>query len=214
MDEERARAVLREERHRLELLLTSVDADHDGVAPADEASEDLVDGADRRTLEETDEAVARQLTSRLEALRRAEDRLAAGTYGRSVLSGRPIPDERLEAFPLAELTVDEEAAQEQADRPFVEAVERAADGEDRAGRLPDRLEAARLGPSREPFEVLDDPAAQDNQLVEDDETTFDEPPPERDPAMPEVPDGIPEDDTGRILPLPEDRDDQGSGLPG
>jgi RNA polymerase-binding transcription factor DksA len=53
-------------------------------------SEDPADGADRRTLEETDEAVARQLTGRLEALQRAEDRLAAGTYGRPVLSGRPI----------------------------------------------------------------------------------------------------------------------------
>src|SRR5437867_5732827 len=103
MDQERARALLREERHRLERLRASVDADHDRVAPADEVSEDLADGADRRTLEETDEAVARQLTSRLEALQRAEDRLAAGTYGRSVLSGRPIPDERLEAVPLAEL---------------------------------------------------------------------------------------------------------------
>jgi hypothetical protein len=89
-------------------------------------------------------------------------------------------------------------------------VERAADGEDgstvegedRAGRLPDRLDAARLGPSREPFQVLQDPAAQDNQLVEDDETTVGEPPPERDPAMPAVPDGVAEYDTGRITPLP------------
>jgi DnaK suppressor protein len=207
MDQKRARALLREERHRLELLLRSVDADRDRVAPADEVSEDLADGADRRTLEETDEAVARQLTSRLEALQRAEERLAAGTYGRSVLSGRPIPDERLEAFPLAELTVDEEAAQERTDRPFVEAVERAADGEDRAGRLPDRLDAARLGPSREPFQVLDDPAVQDDQLVEDDETTFDEPPPERDPALPELPDGVAEDDDGRFFPLPDGRGD-------
>jgi DnaK suppressor protein len=207
MDVERARALLNEERHRLESLLRSVDADHDRVAPADEVAEDLVDGADRRTLEETDEAVARQLAIRLEALRRAEGRLAAGTYGRSLLSGRPIPDDRLEAFPLAELTVDEEAAQERADRPFVEAVERAADGEDRAGRLPGRLDAARLGPSPEPFQVLNDPAAQDNQLVEDDETTFDEPPPERDPAMPEVPDGVPEDDDGRSFPLPDGRSD-------
>jgi DnaK suppressor protein len=207
MDDERARALLREERQRLERLLESVDADRDRVAPADEGSEDLVDGADRRTLEETDEAIARQLAGRLEALRRAEDRLAAGTYGRSVLSGRPIPDERLEAFPLAELTADEEAAGERADRPFVEGVERAADfegGEDRAGRL----DAARLGPGREPFQVLRDPAVQDDPLVEDDETTFDEPPPERDPAMPQVPDGVAEDDTGRVYPLPEERGDQ------
>jgi RNA polymerase-binding transcription factor DksA len=30
-----------------------------------------------------------------------------GTFGTSILSGRPIPDERLEAFPLAELTVED-----------------------------------------------------------------------------------------------------------
>ena len=202
MEEERARALLAEERQRLERLLASVDADHDRFAPPDVVAEDLVDGADRRVGEETDEAVARQLHQRLQALQRAEGRLTAGTYGRSVLSGRPIPDERLEAFPLAELTVDEEAAREQTERPFVEGVERAADGEDRTGRDPDRLEAARLGPSREPFQVLLDPAVQDNSLVEDDETTFEEPPPERDPAMPPVPDGVAEDDTGRIQPLP------------
>jgi hypothetical protein len=40
---------------------------------------------------------------------------------------------------------------------------------------------------------------QDNPLAEDDETTFDEPPPEHDPALP---DDFVEDDTGRIQPLP------------
>jgi DnaK suppressor protein len=199
MEEERARALLGAERQRLERLLASVNADHDRVTPADEVAEDLVDGADRRVAEETDEAVASQLNQRLQALQRAEGRVAAGTYGRSVLSGRPIPDERLEALPLAELTVDEQAAREQAERPFAEAVERAADGEDRAASNPDRLDAARLGPSPEPFQVLRDPAVQDNPLEEDDETTFDEPPTERDPA---IPDGVTEDDTGRINPLP------------
>ena len=210
MEQERAGALLRQERRRLQRLLAAVDADHDRVSTADEVAEDLVDGADRRTSEETDEALGRQLTQRLQALRRAEGRLAAGTYGRSVLSGQPIPDERLEAFPLAEVTVEEEAAQERADRPLVEALERAADGqdgatvegEDRAGRDRDQLDAARFGPSREPFQVLDDPAVQDDQLVEDDETTFDEPQPEHDPALPALPDGVAEDDTGRIRLLP------------
>jgi DnaK suppressor protein len=202
MEEERARALLGAERQRLERLLASVDADHDRVAPADQVAEDLVDGADRRTSQATDEAVTRQLHQRLQALQRAEGRLAAGTYGRSVLSGRPIPDERLEAFPLAELTVEEEATRERAERPFAEAVERAADGQDGARDDPDRLDAARLGPSREPFQVLGDPAVQDNQLVEDDDTTFDEAPPEPDPAMPDLPDDVAEDNTGRIQPLP------------
>jgi DnaK suppressor protein len=100
MEEERARALLLEERQGLERLLASVDADHDRVTPADEVAEDLADGADRRTSEETDEAVARQLHQRMQALQRAEGRLAAGTYGRSVLSGRPISEERLEHFHL------------------------------------------------------------------------------------------------------------------
>lgn len=49
-----------------------------------------------------------ELNRRLAELERAEARLLAGTYGRSIQSGEPIPDERLEANPLAELTVEEE----------------------------------------------------------------------------------------------------------
>jgi hypothetical protein len=48
--------------------------------------------------------------ARLDAVARAEARLAAGSYGKSVKSGLPIPDERLEADPAAELTVEEAAA--------------------------------------------------------------------------------------------------------
>src|SRR5207248_2477214 len=44
----------------------------------------------------------------LEAVERAEQRLADGTYGLSVESGAPIPDERLEAQPTAERTAEEE----------------------------------------------------------------------------------------------------------
>ena len=57
--------------------------------------------------EETDRALDDLATARWAALERAEQRLAAGRYGRSVRSGVPIPDERLEADPLAELTVQE-----------------------------------------------------------------------------------------------------------
>jgi RNA polymerase-binding transcription factor DksA len=41
-------------------------------------------------------------------LERAEVRLVAGTNGLSVASGDPIPNERLEARPTAELTAEEE----------------------------------------------------------------------------------------------------------
>jgi hypothetical protein len=75
-----------------------------------------------------------------------------------VLSGRPIPDERLAAFLLAELTVEEAA-----DR------DRSLSG----SREPE----SRMGPSRDPFRVFEDPAAQDDGLVED-EGSDDEPDPE------------------------------------
>ena len=60
--------------------------------------------------DELDDALADDLREQLAAVERAEARLAAGTYGLSVESGQPIPDERLEALPTAELTTDEERA--------------------------------------------------------------------------------------------------------
>ena len=39
--------------------------------------------------------------------KRAEARIGQGTYGLSIESGEPIPDERLEALPTAERTVEE-----------------------------------------------------------------------------------------------------------
>ena len=60
--------------------------------------------------DELDESRETDLRDQLAAVERAEERLAAGTYGLSVESGQPIPDERLEARPTAELTVEEERA--------------------------------------------------------------------------------------------------------
>jgi DnaK suppressor protein len=71
----------------------------------------MADPAERLTAEEGDDAVTAGLRERLAALDRAERRLADGTYGRSVRSGEPIPDDRLEADPAAELTVEEAQAQ-------------------------------------------------------------------------------------------------------
>jgi DnaK suppressor protein len=148
VDKARARALLDQERHRLDLLGWAVARDHNDAVAAS-SPEDQVDGADRRLAEETSQALSERLRDRWGALERAEARLAAGTYGASILSGQPIPDERLQAFPLAELTVDEAA---QRDRNL-------------GGR---REPESRIGPSQDPFRVFDDPAAQDDGLVEDD----------------------------------------------
>ena len=150
MDDARARALLDKERRRLDGLTRAVSRRHDDADPLPGPG-DSVDGADRRLAEETSEALSEQLRDRMGALERAETRLAVGTYGASVLSGRPIPDERLEAFPLAELTVEESAER---DRKL-------------GGR---REQESRIGPSRDPFRVLEDPAAQDDGLVEDEDS--------------------------------------------
>jgi DnaK suppressor protein len=107
MDQAKARALLADERARLQRLLQA----ETGEPPPDELG-DEVDDADRRNAEDTRMAVDQLLRARWAALARAEARLAAGSYGRSLASGQPIPDERLEADPLAELTAEEAAAAE------------------------------------------------------------------------------------------------------
>jgi DnaK suppressor protein len=77
---------------------------------ATRATGDIADPAQPLTDEQGADAIAAGLRTRLGAIERAEGRLDAGTYGKSVRSGTPIPDERLEADPAAELTVEEEAA--------------------------------------------------------------------------------------------------------
>jgi DnaK suppressor protein len=68
---------------------------------------DASDPAQPLTEEGLDNSVADSLRERLDAIGRAEQRLADGTYGLSVRSGKPIPDARLEVDPMAELTVEE-----------------------------------------------------------------------------------------------------------
>jgi len=107
MDEARARELLAAERERIERALAAVD---DGSP--DEAPDELDPSDEGEALyqEAFDEGIGEDLREQLAAVERAEARLAAGTYGLSVESGQPIPDERLEARPTAELTVEEENA--------------------------------------------------------------------------------------------------------
>ena len=111
MDQTQARALLAGERARLQRLLQAEVGEPEVAELGDE-----VDDADRRDAEQTGMAVDQLLRTRWAALQRAEARLAAGSYGRSVHSGQAIPDERLEADPLAELTVEEAAVAERGAR--------------------------------------------------------------------------------------------------
>ena len=107
MDSERARELLAAERQELERALVHRGRQDDGDNAGFQEPANL---AANLYLDELDEGLANDLRDRLAALERAEQRLAAGTYGLSIESGKPIPDERLEAFPTAERTVDEERA--------------------------------------------------------------------------------------------------------
>ena len=109
MDDDRARTLLAAERRRVEALVAGLQVARDEDRAAEDEQTDWSDPAQPLTAEGTDDAVAASLEARLQAIERAERRLSAGTYGRSVLSGAIIPDERLEADPAAELTVEEAA---------------------------------------------------------------------------------------------------------
>jgi DnaK suppressor protein len=152
VDQAQARALLAGERARLQRLLQAATGEPQAAELGDE-----VDEADRRNAEQTGMAVDQLLRARWAALQRAEARLAAGTYGRSVRSGQAIPDERLEADPLAELTVEEAASAER---------EAPEEGDDAVGLV---------SPSH-PYEVLADPdiTPEEEQAAEEDD---DEPAP-------------------------------------
>jgi len=107
MDNDRAELLLSTERSRVEDLLAAVKGDSQSDRTAASQQGDMSDSSEVLVSEGTDDAVANALTRRLAAIERAEQRLAAGTYGRSIASGELIPDERLEADPAAELTVNE-----------------------------------------------------------------------------------------------------------
>ncbi len=107
MDPQRARELLEAERERLqELLQSTYEESSNDRAGAGELG-DMFDPAESLTAEEQADAIAQGLRQRLAMVERAERRLDDGTYGFSVRSGDPIPDDRLEADPAAELTVDE-----------------------------------------------------------------------------------------------------------
>jgi DnaK suppressor protein len=111
MDERVARERLTAERAEVAELLkdTESDAEQDREVELDEFG-NYADSAQPLTAQGLDDSIAEGLRDRLDAIDRALHRLDQGTYGRSVLSGDPIPDGRLEADPAAELTVEEARA--------------------------------------------------------------------------------------------------------
>lgn len=107
MDKARAAELLGAERARVEGEIAGLKTAGRENRAAERETGDYADPATALTSEGVDDALLVGLQNRLDAVGRAEERLADGTFGLSVRSGLPIPDERLEADPAAELTVEE-----------------------------------------------------------------------------------------------------------
>ena len=99
VDFERARELLAAERAAVEGDLARLRGE--GAEEGDQRREPGDYDSEGLYQDEFDAGRAEEPEARLAAVERAEERLAAGTYGLSVRSGEPIPDERLEAFPTA-----------------------------------------------------------------------------------------------------------------
>jgi len=106
VDAGRARELLEQERRRIERELGALSpADNSELSHVDQH---LADQGAELYQDESDQGRRLVLRRELDAVERAEKRIDAGTYGLSVVSGEPIPDERLEAYPTAERTVEEQ----------------------------------------------------------------------------------------------------------
>ena len=115
MDPDRARKRLEEERERLERIRDSLAGDPETTGDA--ASIGELSAIDQHpgdigteTFEhEKNVSLLESIEAQLVEIEDAFGRLENGSYGRSVLSGEPIGDERLEAMPAARYTVEEQA---------------------------------------------------------------------------------------------------------
>jgi DnaK suppressor protein len=94
MDPDRAVQLLNAERARIAGTLARL-RHTDTAEPADTV-DSAANLATKLYQEELDEGLADDLRRQLATVERAEQRLAAGTYGLSIESGRLIPDERRE----------------------------------------------------------------------------------------------------------------------
>lgn len=108
-----------QQRQRLEALRNEVRGNQ-----ADAADEELTlnrewqeprDAADRAAdmnQQDTDDAIERNAARQLTEIDRALEKIDAGSYGLSDLSGEPIDRQRLEAKPEAIYTIEEERREE------------------------------------------------------------------------------------------------------
>jgi DnaK suppressor protein len=116
MELDRARELLKQEREQIQQELEELRSRGGSDGELSNIDQHPADVGTELFEEERDQSMIDRLKHELELIDRAEERIANGTYGSSVESGEPIPDERLEAVPHAERTVEEQARIEAEDR--------------------------------------------------------------------------------------------------
>jgi RNA polymerase-binding transcription factor DksA len=122
VDPQKARARLEEERDRLLRVRAGLVTEDGVIAGADttelsSADQHPGDSGTEVFEQEKNAALLESIDAELSEIEMAFERLERGTYGKSILSGEPIPDERLEAVPWARYTVEEQARAEALGRP-------------------------------------------------------------------------------------------------
>jgi DnaK suppressor protein len=115
MEADRARELLAQERARIERALDELTPD--GEDDRSNVDQGIADAGTELYEKERDVGLTQRLRDELAAVERAEERLADGTFGRSVDSDEPIPDARLEVAPTAERTIEEQERYEQGAGP-------------------------------------------------------------------------------------------------
>ena len=108
MDPARARELLEGERQRVEQALAGLrEREAEGHSEQDEPNDRDSEDLNERGL---DDAREEDLVAKLAAVGARRCGWRPATTGGARCSGEPIPDERLEAVPMAELTVEEQRA--------------------------------------------------------------------------------------------------------
>jgi DnaK suppressor protein len=117
VDSRRARELVAAERTRIEAALRRLSGEvrAEGMLGLQQTGES--DSGSELATEMVEVALVANVRTELQAVVRAEERIASGSFGRSVDSGRAIPDERLEAEPLAERTLVEQWRHDAGGRP-------------------------------------------------------------------------------------------------
>lgn len=120
---ELTRAFVEHQRERLvrlrdQFLHGTAQAEAEELDLSQRHGNEVQDSGDEGAIEahrDSADAFSAEGRRRLEAIRRALDKIAEGSYGLSDDSGAPIGRERLQAVPEARFTVEEEARRERSE---------------------------------------------------------------------------------------------------